>query len=50
MDIGKPLKRYTVIPLTQPVTAPEPLVPAVPERRQQPAAPSAPAVPEKVPA
>lgn len=28
MDLGEPVKRYTVIPLTEPVRAPEPTTPA----------------------
>jgi hypothetical protein len=33
-DIGKPVRRETVVPLTQPVRAPEPKEPPLPERRE----------------
>lgn len=35
-DIGKPLRREIVVPLTQPVRGPEPLAPPLPERRREP--------------
>lgn len=41
MEIGKPIKRYTVVPLQEPVRAPEPAHKPVPERRER--------VPDKAP-
>jgi len=44
MEIGKPIKRHTVIPLKSPVQAPEPVAPPLPART-----PKEPArMPEKV--
>lgn len=45
-DIGKPLYRETVVPLTQPIRAPEPPANPVPERRREPERRE----PEKIPA
>lgn len=45
MDIGQPIKRYTVVPTRNPVVAPEPARPALPER--QPAKYPAPVEPQK---
>ena len=44
MDLGHPLKRHTIIPLKEPVRAPEPAAPPLPDRREAPAV-----QPERVP-
>ena len=46
MDIGEPIKRYTVVPTRNPVVAPEPARPALPGRRE-PAKYPAPVEPQK---
>ena len=43
-EIGKPLKRHQVIPLHQPITAPEPQAKPLPAPSVKPAQPA----PEKV--
>ena len=35
MDIGRPIRKFTAVPLDEPVRAPEPVQPPLPERRRE---------------